>query len=236
MCVCCRVHPSSPAFAPTPPGHETTSTLTTWLLNVISEPENIHIQEKLRAEVEDTLAGRDELDYDSLMAMPYLDMVTKEILRFRSPVTSSIRTASKDDVIPLSRPYKTRDGKGTFDSIVVHKGQDVILPVQVINRLEDIWGPTADKFDPERWRQIPAAAKATGMPSQMLSFLEGPRGCIGNRFAIAEFKAIVCSIIRPLKFEASGWEVEPKQGIVIRPRIIGQEELGMQMPLRVSRV
>ncbi|UZJ57204.1 hypothetical protein CBS101457_006524 [Exobasidium rhododendri] len=218
-------------------GHETTSTLTTWLLNVISAPDKVHIQNRLREEVEETFAGRDELDYDSLMAMPYLDMVTKEILRFRSPVTSTIRTASKDDVIPLSQPYKTKDGKGTFDSLVISKGLDVIIPIQVINRLESVWGPTADQFDPSRWEKIPSTAKSNGMPQHHLSFLSGPRGCVGREFAIAEFKAIVCSMVRLLKFEAiEGWVVEPKQGIVIRPRIVGQEDLGMQMPLRVSRV
>jgi cytochrome P450 len=218
-------------------GHETTSTLTTWLLNVLSEPENIAVQEKLREEIEEAFAGRDVLDYDTLMAIPYLDHVTKEILRFRSPVTSTIRTASKDDVIPLSKAYKTRDGKGTFDSLVVTKGMDVIIPVQVINRLESVWGPTAGKFDPTRWAKLPPAAKTNGMPQHHLSFLSGPRGCVGREFAIAEFKALVCSIIRVLKFERiEGWVVEPKQGIVIRPRIIGQEDLGMQMPLRISRV
>lgn len=217
-------------------GHETTSTLVTWLLHFISEPSLIHVQDKLRAEIEDVFGGRDELDFDSLMAMPYLDMVIKEILRFNSPVTTTVRTAVKDDVIPLSKSYRTRDGKGTFDSVVVKKGQELMIPVQVVNKLESIWGPTAHLFDPERWRDVPAAAKASGMPSQMLSFLEGPRGCVGRVFALAESKAIVCALIRTLKFESVGWEVEPKQGIVVQPRIVGQEELGMQMPLRISRV
>lgn len=203
---------------------------------MISEPQHKHIQEKLRAEIEDTLAGRDEIDYDTLMAMPYMDNVTKEILRVMSPVTSTVRHASKDDVIPLSKEYKTRDGKSTFNSVVVKKGQELIIPVQVINRLEDIWGPTADQFDPDRWDNVPQSAKNTGMPSQILTFLEGPRGCIGNRFAVAEFKAIISALLRNLQFEAVGWEVEPKQGIVVRPRIVGQEELGMQMPIRVSRI
>lgn len=152
-------------------GHETTSTLTTWLLSVIGEPEMIHIQDKLREEIEDTFAGRDELDYDTLMAMPYLDMVTKEILRFRSPVTSTMRTASKDDVIPLSKPYKTKDGKGAFDSVVAFKGQDIIIPIQIINRLESLWGEDAHKFDPNRWSRVPKAAKQSGMPLQLLTFV-----------------------------------------------------------------
>lgn len=208
----------------------------TWLLHYISLPDNIHIQDKLRVEIEDIFSGRDEIDYDSLMAMPYLDMVIKEILRFQSPVTSTVRTSTKDDMVPLSRPYPTRDGKGTFESILVRKGQDIIIPVQVVNKLEVFWGPTARQFDPERWREIPAAAKANGMPSQILSFLEGPRNCVGKSFALAESKSILCAILKNFKFETVGWEIEPKQGIVIQPRVVGQEDLDIQMPIRVSRV
>lgn len=62
-------------------GHETTSTLTTWFLHTIAHPENQHVYTKLRDEVEDYFAGRDEIGYDALMSMPYLDNVTKEILR-----------------------------------------------------------------------------------------------------------------------------------------------------------
>lgn len=51
------------------------------------------------------------------------------------------------------------------------------------------------------------------------------------------FKAILCSLILNLKFESvPGWEIEPKQSVVLKGRIIGQEHLGMQIPVRVSKV
>lgn len=117
-------------------GHETTSTLTTWFLHVVSQPGHQHVQKKLRAEVEEYFIGRDDLDYDVLMGMPYLDMVTKEILRLLAPVTNTERVALRDDVVPLSKPYKTRDGKGTFDSVPIQKGLMLIIPIQMINRCE----------------------------------------------------------------------------------------------------
>lgn len=196
----------------------------------------MHIQDKIRAEIEDVFHGREELDYDKLMGMPYLDMVVKETLRFQSPVTSTVRTASRDDVIPLSKSYASRYGNETFDKVIVRKGQDIIIPIQQINRLESIWGPTADKFEPERWSQVPRAAKASGMPAQMLSFLQGPRGCIGRTFALVESKVLICALLRVLKFESAGWEVEATQAIVSQPRVVGQEELGTQMPIRISKL
>lgn len=108
------------------------------------------MQDRLRAEIEDTFAGRDEVDYDTLMQMPYLDKVSKEMMRESlsedgrattatltishspghvSPVTSTTRVAVSDDVIPLGQAYKTRNGKGSYDSVIVRKGQDIMIPV-----------------------------------------------------------------------------------------------------------
>lgn len=217
-------------------GHETTSTLLTWFIHMTTLPENKHVITKLRAEIEEHFAGRDELDYDALMAMPYLDNCTKEVLRLVSPVVNTERTALRDDVIPLSKSYKTKDGKSTFNSIVVKKDQLIFIPIQLINRSKNIWGPTADEFEPDRWDEIPKMAKETGFPSHILSFIEGPRGCIGNRFAIAEFKAIICTFLRSFDYDSAGWEIERKQGIVVRPRVVGQEELGTQLPIRLQKV
>ncbi|MCO5549789.1 hypothetical protein L7F22_003263 [Adiantum nelumboides] len=215
-------------------GHETTSTLLTWFVQLTTLPENKHVITKLRAEIEEHFAGRDELDYDALMAMPYLDNCTKEVLRLLSPVVNTERTAIHDDVIPLSKSYKTRDGKSTFNSIIVKKDQLIFIPIQIINRSKNIWGSTADEFNPDRWDELPKKAKETGFPSHILSFIEGPRGCIGNRFAIAEFKAIICTFLRSFDYESLGWEIERKQGIVVRPRVVGQEELGTQLPIRLQ--
>ena len=54
--------------------------------------------------------------------------------------------------------------------------------LQYMNRSKELWGPTADEFDPERWRNVPEQAKAAGFPLHLLTFIEGPRGCVGNRF------------------------------------------------------
>ena len=39
------------------------------------------------------------------MALPYLDNVLRETLRLHPPVIGSIRQATKDDYIPLNKPY-----------------------------------------------------------------------------------------------------------------------------------
>lgn len=98
-------------------GHETTSSLLTWILYRLS----IHpdVQTALRAECRAnplpstqphgnnplTTEELNELDH-----LPLLDAVVRETLRLHSPVTASIRGAVKDDVIPLEKPFVDRHG------------------------------------------------------------------------------------------------------------------------------
>lgn len=53
---------------------------------------------------------------DELNALPYLDMVVKETLRYHSPVPMTTRVATKEDLIPLNQPYTDRQGE-VHDSI-----------------------------------------------------------------------------------------------------------------------
>lgn len=108
------------------------------------------------------------------------------MLRFYSPVTATLRIASKDTVVPLSKPYKTRDGKSTFDKVLIKKGQEVMIPISVMNTSSFVWGEDSEEFNPERWNSLDDRVKKNGFPNGLLSFISGPRGCIGNRFAVAE--------------------------------------------------
>lgn len=218
-------------------GHETTSTLLCWTLLMLAR--HPATQTKLREEMRQFVdeSGRETLTYEDLAALPYLDAVIKETLRMRSPVPSTIRVAAHDAVIPLSRPYPTRDGKSTLNHVFVKKGEEVFMPLLLINTSQELWGPDALSFVPERWYDIPSAAKASGMPLHLMSFISGPRGCIGNRFALAEAKSILFSLILNFTYEPiPDWEIEGKQAIVMRFRVKGHEDDGYQMPLRIRRV
>jgi cytochrome P450 len=47
---------------------------------------------------------------DQLDCLPYLDAVVKEGLRFHSVFPGASRMATKDDVIPVEKPYVDRYG------------------------------------------------------------------------------------------------------------------------------
>ena len=88
-------------------GHETTSTGTTWALYALTQaPE---VQRKLREEL--LSVSTDTPSMDELMALPYLDMVVKEVLRLHTPVPSTVRIATKEEIIPVSEPFTDRNGE-----------------------------------------------------------------------------------------------------------------------------
>ena len=45
---------------------------------------------------------------DELNALPYLDAVLREVLRLYAPVPNTVRVATRDDVIPVSKPFMDR--------------------------------------------------------------------------------------------------------------------------------
>ncbi|KAG8219007.1 cytochrome P450 [Butyriboletus roseoflavus] len=225
-----------------------------WALIELSK--NSDMQTKLRAEL---LKFGADPTYDQLANnLPYLDAVVHETLRVHAPLPDFLRMASahdlkgsyvpcsnpfgkqaaEDDVIPLSKPVRTRSGK-LVDHISVAKGTHLSVSVSCINRSTALWGPDAKEFKPERWigeEGIPAAAKEVQGHRHLLTFIDGPRTCLGKGFAIAEFKIVLSILVKNFVFEfpgGPGTVIETARGILPRPKVAGEE--GTAVPLRVRR-
>ncbi|TFK25770.1 cytochrome P450 [Coprinopsis marcescibilis] len=213
-------------------GHETTSTATTWALYALSLAPQI--QSKLRDEL--LSISTDNPTMDELNSLPYLDAVVRETLRVHPPVTHTIRTAFQDDVIPLETPFTDCNGK-VHDVIEVSKGQSLIVPILAINRDAELWGEDSLEFKPERWEKVPeAVAGIPGIWGNMLTFLSGPRACIGYRFSLVETKAILFTLIRAFEFELAvpAEDIGKKSTIVQRPILRSDPKSGNQLPLLVK--
>lgn len=82
--------------------------------------------------------------------LPYLDKVTKESLRLIPPLHSSIRVATKDDVIPTSSPIKRTMPDGSvqedWDGVHVQKGSFIHVAVEGFNMDKEFWGDDAWMF------------------------------------------------------------------------------------------
>ena len=186
-------------------GHETTATAMTWAIRTLAQ--HPATQSRLRAEIRthlpplsDTLTPVTASMLDSL---PFLQAVCNEILRIHPPVVLTAREAVRDTII-----------QGTF----IRKGTRVILSPYAINMSTSLWGAEPQAFNPDRW----LGNKNGGAESNysFLTFLHGPRSCIGQAFAKAEFACLLAAVVGRFDFvlENPHAELNIQGGITTKPR------------------
>ncbi|KAF8142904.1 cytochrome P450 [Mycena galopus ATCC 62051] len=155
-------------------------------------------QEDLRAEIHHFRRNQsDGFVYDN---MPLLNAFIKETLRLHPAGPLQERVAVQDTVIPLTANIKTSTGEPT-DQIMIHEGQVVYVAIASYQRLETLWGEDAHEFRPSRWLDGTAyQGQALGPYANLLSFLGGPRVCLGWRFAILEMQVFFFELVCKFSF------------------------------------
>lgn len=193
-------------------GHDTTATGVAWTLHLLStHPE---VQSRLQEEIRDHMpflfnrSSNPQLSLETLAAtdpdqLPYLNNVCRESLRYIPPIPMTVRQSIADD---------------TLGGYHVPAGTVIYILANAINRLPSYWGETADRFDPDRWNKLPA----TWTNNAFMTFLQGPRGCIGRKFAETEMKIILCCLLSMYKFERDISTDDPEKWkmwrLVLRPK------------------
>ncbi|KIJ43513.1 hypothetical protein M422DRAFT_169834, partial [Sphaerobolus stellatus SS14] len=202
-------------------GHETTASTMAWLLYELSRHQDL--QDKLRKEIKESRRhrGSEELTTQVFESMPLLQAILKETLRYHPILARTIRTAGQDDVIPLSVPHRTTDGK-FLNEVAVEKGQQIFISFAAYNRLlTSIWGEDAHVWNPDRFLNDNGTTKTgLGVISNILTFNSGERSCIGWRFALLEMQSMLCDLISNFKFSPPPGDVQ-----IIR------SESGLMMPM-----
>ncbi|KAF7358155.1 Cytochrome P450 [Mycena venus] len=211
-------------------GQETTANTTAFaLLELARHPD---FQEKLRAEIYSGLAtSRGTVNYDS---MPLLNAFIKETIRLYPAIPLVERVALKDAIIPLAEAITTSTGE-QITQIPILKGQVVTLAIASYQRLEPRWGKDVHKFDPSRWLDgTVSAGDAVGPYVNLLSFLGGPRTCLGWRFAILEMQVIICELVSKFSLmETEGESSQPRFLSNLMPVLSSGEKT---VPLHVTRL
>ncbi|EUC57637.1 cytochrome P450 family protein [Rhizoctonia solani AG-3 Rhs1AP] len=202
------------------------------------------VQDRLREEVREAhrLYGRD-LDYDQLNSLTFLDAVCRESLRLWSPAQLSERVACVDYNLPLYHPVKSKDGKTMISNIHVPKGTHIYLSLGSANRDKQTWGEDADKFNPYRWLEpLPSSvseSKIPGVYSNMMTFLGGPRACLGFKFSLAEMKIVLSLLVSRFRFEPGSEDIEWTLSGILRPYVRGKDGAvdwarGATLPMKVT--
>lgn len=135
---------------------------------------------RVRAELEQVLGVRTPEPAD-LANLRYTRMVIDESLRLLPPVWVFDRRAIDDDVL---------------GGYLFSKNSIALISPWILHRDPDLW-PEPLRFRPERFE---AAEARHRHPFAYVPFAGGPRGCLGQRFALTETLsalAVLCARFRP---------------------------------------
>ncbi|KAF7278759.1 hypothetical protein GWI33_007992 [Rhynchophorus ferrugineus] len=146
---------------------------------------NQDIQDKLRKEILDISEENDgNITYDVIKQMKYLDMVICEVLRKWPPFVIIGRECTKTYVIDPVYPGEKK--------VVVPKGTAIQIPLYAIHH-DPKYYPDPEKFIPERF------GTEQKHQDKYFPFGQGPRACLGSRFALMEIKTIFVHILKTFK-------------------------------------
>ncbi|KIK66524.1 hypothetical protein GYMLUDRAFT_239459 [Collybiopsis luxurians FD-317 M1] len=174
---------------------DTTSNAMARILHLLSKHPDV--QDKLRDELNGAKIqrGKQDLSYDDLVSLPYLDAVCRETL-----LSSVTRIACQDAIIPLSTALTGLNGE-RINEIAVPKDKTLMQPP-----------PDADEWKPERWLSpLPTTvtdARIPGVYSHLMTFIGGRRSCIGFKFSEMEIKVVVSVLVESFKFSPSAHDPE----------------------------
>jgi cytochrome P450 len=145
-------------------GHETSSNGLSWLLYLLStRPDCL---ERVREEFYSVL-GDAPLSHGDVMKFPFTTQVIQEALRLYPPFWMIDRMAVADDRV---------------GDTVIPAGSTVIVFVYGAHHAPRHW-ENPERFDPERFTR---ANQKLHTPFTHLPFGGGPRGCIGNHYAMLQ--------------------------------------------------
>merc|ERR1719273_2485395 len=149
-------------------GYDTTGMTLSYLAYAMAKHPDI--QEKLQEEIDQAFddAGDKFPDYNTIQSLPYLDMIIHETLRFYNPTNMTARACTQDYKIPGTDIVVKRNDMISFAGAGYHK--------------DPRYYSHPDQFYPEHFSK---EEKATRNPHAFQGFGQGPRACLGMRFALS---------------------------------------------------
>ena len=189
-------------------GHETTASVFTWAIyELCKHPEmQTRLREEIRSNIPSIVDESKTIEAADIDNLPYLNAVCLETLRRRSPVPVTLRAARED---------------ATLCGHFIPKDTIISVPIDAMNRSKALWGNDAEDFNPERWLG-PGKAKTGGASSNyaFMTFLHGPRSCIGQAFAKGEFACLVAAWVGRFETKFANGDYEARGaagGVTVRP-------------------
>ncbi|KXJ72859.1 hypothetical protein RP20_CCG017104 [Aedes albopictus] len=195
-------------------GFETSST--TMGFAILHLAENPDVQEKLYQEIQRTIGKNDSpLTFDLVQQIDYLDWVLQESLRITPPAAGLQKLCTKSYCLKHEV-----DGKqvGTW----IKPGTTVLIPIVAVH-MDPKYFPEPKKFRPERFSPEEKAQRTLPV---YFPFGDGPRMCLGMRFAqiqikvgllklVQNFRVRVSPTYKPWQYSRNTFLTEAKDGLQV---------------------
>ena len=187
-------------------GHETTASAMVWAIFALCRhPEyQVRLREEVRARIPSPNDPGSLVTAETFDKCNFLHAVCNEVLRVYAPVSLTLRESANNTAIV-----------GQF----VPAGTKIVLATNAINMSKALWGSDADEFNPDRWMGA-GRANTGGAESNysFMTFLHGPRSCIGQAFAKAEFACLLAGLVGrfEMELEDPDRELDTQTGITMR--------------------
>uniref|UniRef100_A0A182LTA8 Cytochrome P450 n=1 Tax=Anopheles culicifacies TaxID=139723 RepID=A0A182LTA8_9DIPT len=194
-------------------GFETSSTMMSYLLYELAA--NPSIQDKVVKELRTVMdESEGQLTEAGLHKLVYMEAAMMETLRMHTPVFTLPRICTKDFELPPQFPNDTK-------RVTLQAGTSVVIPVYAIHYDPDIY-PAPYDFDPDRFTEENRKSRPR---HAFLGFGEGPRLCLGMKFALHQSKIGIATLLNkyrvklspkqelPLEFARNCFLLSPKTGI-----------------------
>ncbi|KAI5838380.1 cytochrome P450 [Morchella snyderi] len=196
---------------------DTTAATLSWTFHELSKkPE---VVQKLREEILSSVGPDNNPTYSDLKNMKYLSAIINEILRLYPAVPFNVRTSLKDTYLPRGAGV---DGN---EPVGVPKDTPIAYSTLTMQRREDIFGPSVNEFDPDRW------SKWVPKSWQYIPFNGGPRICIGQQFALTEMGYTIVRLFQ--EFEAIESRMTKAQWM--QTEIVGSPGEGVVLSFRPAK-
>jgi cytochrome P450 len=181
---------------------------------------NPSIKHKLASTLEEAFPEQREGEYPALLeleSIPYLVACMKESLRVAMAVPGRLPRVVPGSVEPL-----------VVDDKVVPPGTAVGMSAYTMHNSEELWGPNARHFQPERW----LGEDAKGLDEHLVTFSKGARNCTGQTLAQANLLLMFFMLFRNFDIELDG---ASEKGFVTKD-VFTQNVQGPGLLLRMRRI
>ncbi|CRG86957.1 hypothetical protein PISL3812_03970 [Talaromyces islandicus] len=187
-------------------GSDTTSNSLGAILYYVSKTP--HVVKRLQGELDAAIPSDiDVPTHEMVRELPYLDCVIKESLRHHSMIGFGLPRQQEGSV-----SSSTLDNGLTFQGHYFPPGTVLSVPAYTVHHSEEIWGPDAYEFNPERWDNVTERQKNAFMP-----FSIGPRACIGRNLAEMEMRIVVATVFRRYDIKIYKDNLDTWEALLRRP-------------------